>query len=373
MTKVATVMLLLGLVFWAGAVQQLNGSKALSTNSATDPVVNITLQDCSDVDDTSPSSGKIIKWDGDSWAISDESGGSGVFEESSSVVRQAAADYNEDFVFGSPQLDDDGNSAHDARFIFDKSSGAFRAGAAQSTQWNTSNLGNYSIAMGFNTIASGATSIALGSSATASGLTSIACGSNSTASGGYAFTFGNSVTARSAGSIALGTAITVGTTDNDALYAIGVGLDETPRTLTQANTMAIMGGKVGIADLTPEYELDVTGDINFTGNLREDGNIVSIPVIKSGTINVVLDGGASSPSTEEVTFNTPFSSADYVVNLTSEFVYCSGEAIWCEADRLGVSDLDTDGFILYYGMANAPMAETIEVQVYWTAIEIVDP
>ena len=62
----------------------------------------------------------------------------------------------DDFVFGSPQLNNDPSTTEDnKRFFYDKSKGAFRAGIAQSDQWDEKNIGTYSIAMGRNTIASG--------------------------------------------------------------------------------------------------------------------------------------------------------------------------------------------------------------------------
>ena len=46
--------------------------------------------------------------------------------------------------------------------FFDKSKAAFRAGIAQSDQWDEDQLGTYSIAMGRNTIASGFHATAFG-------------------------------------------------------------------------------------------------------------------------------------------------------------------------------------------------------------------
>jgi hypothetical protein len=69
----------------------------------------------------------------------------------------------DDFVFGSPQLENDPSSTTDnKRMFFDKSKAAFRAGIAQSDQWDEDQLGTYSIAMGRNTIASGFHATAFG-------------------------------------------------------------------------------------------------------------------------------------------------------------------------------------------------------------------
>ena len=55
-----------------------------------------------------------------------------------------------------------------------------------------------------------------------------------------------------------------GTTDNFGFWTNNGGASA-ERVRIQAD------GKVGIGDTTPSYQLDVTGDINFSGALREDG------------------------------------------------------------------------------------------------------
>jgi trimeric autotransporter adhesin len=60
---------------------------------------------------------------------------------------------------------------------------AFRAGEATGTNWDDSNIGLHSVALGHATIASGTFSTALGTGTTASGNSSTAIGSRTTASG----------------------------------------------------------------------------------------------------------------------------------------------------------------------------------------------
>ena len=88
------------------------------------------------------------------------------------------------FVVGSDQLDDDDNAdpvgSKDKRMLFDKNSGAFRAGRAESTQWDSASRGTNSAALGLNNIASGLNSFAAGTGNTASGNTAIALGSSNT-------------------------------------------------------------------------------------------------------------------------------------------------------------------------------------------------
>ncbi|MEA3457768.1 MAG: hypothetical protein U9R21_03730 [Candidatus Thermoplasmatota archaeon] len=113
-----------------------------------------------------------------------------IFEESSNVIRERTG-YDNDFVVGSPQLADDGNTAHDARMWFDKGSAAFRAGGVSGAEWDAGNVGNYSHAEGIDTTASGIASHAEGGDSVASGNRSHAEGNYTTASGENSHAEGN--------------------------------------------------------------------------------------------------------------------------------------------------------------------------------------
>ncbi len=91
--------------------------------------------------------------------------------------------YTDDFVLGGPQLADDGNADHDTRLWWDKSKGAFRAGTAESTQWDDANVATWSTAVGHNITASGVSAFACGDTNIASGESSFAVGYGNTASG----------------------------------------------------------------------------------------------------------------------------------------------------------------------------------------------
>ncbi|MFN8324849.1 MAG: tail fiber domain-containing protein [Flavobacteriaceae bacterium] len=81
---------------------------------------------------------------------------------------------------------------------------AFRAGRVFGTEWDDSNVGLGSVALGAGTRASSTHSTALGQGTTASGFISTALGANSTASGTQSTAFGTSTTASGAISTAFG-------------------------------------------------------------------------------------------------------------------------------------------------------------------------
>jgi hypothetical protein len=118
-------------------------------------------------------------------AVEIGAGGSGAFTNVSGVVRNTGIHASDDFVFGSPQLSDDGDANHDSRFFFDKSQSAFRAGAASSTHWDAGNVGQYSVGIGYNSIASGKSSVALGEHNIASDTGAVALGYYNEATGAY--------------------------------------------------------------------------------------------------------------------------------------------------------------------------------------------
>jgi len=102
------------------------------------------------------------------------------FSTTANVTSNAPGNYaNDDFLFGAPQLDFNGNLDHYKRMFFEKSKGAFRAGSAWGTSWDDSNVGNLSTVLGSGT-ASGTLSFAA-TGGIASGGRSVAFGIGSTA------------------------------------------------------------------------------------------------------------------------------------------------------------------------------------------------
>ncbi len=138
---------------------------------------------------------------------------------------------------------------------------AFRAGIVDASQWNSSEIGKYSFATGENTSAKGWGSVAMGQSTFAFGPNSFAMGYNTTTIGGNSTALGYETTATGQNSTAIGYGIEA---SGSSTIAISLN-DQSGTNVTQSNTMAIMGGKVGIGDKTP----DATLEIHSTGTTED--------------------------------------------------------------------------------------------------------
>ena len=134
--------------------------------------------------------------------------------------------------------------------------GAFASGT------HASALKDYSVAMGNNTTANGINSTVLGKNSLASGENAIAIGHDTEASGKGAFAAGTKVTAKGNNSTAIGNGVYV-----SGNSSVGIGLDNTTRIVSKDNTLAIVGGKVGIGTATPAEDLHVEGNSCFIGNV----------------------------------------------------------------------------------------------------------
>jgi hypothetical protein len=186
------------------------------------------------------------------------------------------------------------------RMFFDPATAAFRAGRVIGTQWDDSNIGNYSVAFGSSNyaigdystafgssvIASGSNSTAMGYGSTASGLWSTSMGfgtkatatgatsmgHETTASGDYSVVMGEYTTASGLRSLAMGyyaqangaASLAFGegvqaNGDHSMIFGLSNAISGT--TVSSANTMAIMGGNVGIGLVSPTAPLEVSGTV----------------------------------------------------------------------------------------------------------------
>lgn len=200
--------------------------------------ITLSLDDLSDVNTIGLpiNVGDYLRWDGNNWVPSPTttpfncsmlsgcslSSGDGVFESvnSNTLIREKTAtnQYQRDFLIGSPQLGDNGNSAHYSRMFFDKSKGAFRAGWVNDTDWDDVNVGYYSVAFGVSNRSLGQHSFSAGSSNEATDNSSIALGYGNTSSGLYSFTSNQGNKATSLNSSAINS---YNESTNEATFAHG--------------------------------------------------------------------------------------------------------------------------------------------------------
>ena len=166
------------------------------------------------------------------------------------------------------------NLGFGTRMLFYPKKSAFRAGFGD-TEWNDSNIGEYSVAMGAETEASGQESTALGSktkasgyastamgeSTIANGFISIAMGSSTQAIGILSFSSGYGTIAESFNSTVFGSCnIGGGAPDSwiatDPLFEIGNG-----NYIEPSNALTVLkNGNVGIGPASPTASLHVTGN-----------------------------------------------------------------------------------------------------------------
>jgi hypothetical protein len=147
---------------------------------------------------------------------------------------------------------------------------------------NTDAYGAYSTAMGSGTNASGAASTAMGVSSIAYGGTSTAMGGYTNASGSFSTAMGTHTNASGYASTAMGYYTTASNTASTAMgyettasgfystamgreivakgdYSVAIALsDQNGLLVYQHNTMAIMGGKVGIGTVIPQRDFHVS-------------------------------------------------------------------------------------------------------------------
>lgn len=217
-------------------------------------------------------------------AYVDESSG-GAFTTTSNVTSNSGGTLStDDFLFGSSTMADDGNGFHDKRMFFDKSKGAFRAGEAISTQWDDTNIGFNSIALGYNTLAQGNFSTALGLGTTASGAASTAMGNSTTASGNYSSAMGSMTIASGEYSNAMGQSTT-----SSGSHSTAIGRE----------TTALSGYEVAIGAYNTAYSPASTTSWNADDRIFVIGNGTST-AIKSDALIVYKSGDAELSGTMSV-------------------------------------------------------------------------
>ncbi|MGB0376327.1 MAG: hypothetical protein ACPGC5_03940 [Flavobacteriaceae bacterium] len=197
----------------------------------------------------------------------------------------------EDFVFGSTQLDNIVGLEDNARILFDKSKGAFRAGQSSTSEWDESNLGDKSIALGYRARAKGDRTFAVGDQARADADWSTAIGDEAHALGEISTAIGNEVIAESFKETVLGTNNwhPTGSDDSwnitDRLFTIGNGTSSND--LSDALVILKDGTTEINGVLTIDPQNDTTG-YRFPKSRGVSGSLLSLQT-STGTSSWVTD------------------------------------------------------------------------------------
>jgi len=181
--------------------------------------------------------------------------------------------------------------------------------------------GQHSTALGYYTNATGSYSTSKGNQTTASGYVSTAMGYITFATGSYSTAMGYGTRATGTGSTAIGWdteanghySTSMGSDINvGGDYSFGINLDSsgTSLELTQDNTMAIMGGKVGVETLAPTNTFEVNGNIKIDG-VTETFGTYSTNITSSST----LTADASSSKLWRVTSSSI--SGNWTIDVTN--------------------------------------------------------
>jgi hypothetical protein len=201
----------------------------------------------------------------------------GAFDTASNVTSNTPGDLaTDDFVFGSDSLDDDADADHYNRFLFDKSKASFRAGRAESTQWDDANRGTASVAFGKDSTA-------------AADFSTVAGGDTNSinAASPYAFIaggLGGSITGSTNGFIGAGTGNSLlnaagSTIVNGALNAIG------PIAATAASILGGTGNTIASSGADTRSTI-AGGRDNAIGGVGPTNN----SFIGAGDSNLILEG-----------------------------------------------------------------------------------
>ncbi len=245
-------------------------------------------------------------------------------------------------TFGSGTIPKEGAGT---RMMWYPKKAAFRAGEVDGTQWDDSNIGDFSAAMGSGTTASGDYSTAMGQYTTASGYSSTAMGAGATASGAFSTAMGYITEASGAFSTAMGYI-----TEASGNYSTAMG------NYTKAqSTFSVALGQYNVGGGSPDSWVDTdplfeigNGTSNHKSNavtVLKNGNTHISGTITSGTANVSLPiaygvintAGSVNNATNNV--SCVWVSDHYEISISGESY--SQTAYVCSIEALGISPVTT--------------------------------
>ncbi|MEM9819940.1 MAG: tail fiber domain-containing protein [Bacteroidota bacterium] len=180
-----------------------------------------------------------------------------------------ATDTNDDFVFGTNSLNH--SSGTEMKFFFDNDKGAFRAGTVTGTEWDDSNVGDYSFAAGYDCIAADRYAIAMGFASKANQEYSVSIGGANTVNGASSVAIGTSNSATGSLALSLGTG---NKADGDFGVAIGDGNEADGECSIALGTdlNAASYGEVALGIWNTTYTPNSTSSFNGSDRLLVVGN-----------------------------------------------------------------------------------------------------
>lgn len=222
-----------------GDVLTFDGTNWVSTTH------NHTLSDISDISLGTPANGEVLTFDGTNWVNQPASGGASLWTDNTDYISSPTG--NGVLVSGSYGA---GGAITPAgagsRMMFFPRNASFRAGYVDGTQWNSTNLGDYSVAFGENNTASGNRTFAMGQDNTVSGNLSTAYGNGNTVQG-----IGNVVTGlNNTTTNASAYSLIAGENNNASAYSVlmvGDGNECTKQNSFSAGTDNIVAAENGFA------------------------------------------------------------------------------------------------------------------------------
>ncbi|MGB1041384.1 MAG: tail fiber domain-containing protein [Flavobacteriales bacterium] len=179
---------------------------------------------------------------------------SGLLENLNGTIRQKGGYDTTNFLFGSPQMNYNGNPLHSKKMFFNKEKGAFRVGYSFTTNWDLDSIGNNSFAAGLNSKATGTNSTAMGSSTEATGSASTAMGFSTEATGSASTAMGSGTIATGQNSTAMGFS-----TEARGSYSNAMG-NNTSATGFSATAMGHNTNATGNFSTAIGYNTDATGN-----------------------------------------------------------------------------------------------------------------